>query len=1031
LAVEPLEDRCLLSAALVRDIAAGSFSSSPADLANVNGTLFFAADDGTSGVELWRSNGTAVSTFLVKDINPAGNSSNPTGLTNVNGTLFFAAADGTTGRELWKSDGTPAGTVLVKDLEPEAGSSNPEHLINVNGTLFFTAAGGLWKSDGTLGGTVLVKDVSATALTDVNGTLFFTVVGFSSVQLWKSNGTTEGTVRITEFQGAPGIPPVLVDLTNVNGTLFFGLAVVEPLCPGGCVISSLLKSDGTLSGTTYVKVFGVDSLIGNLTNVNGTLFFTAGQGSLALSFFDLELWKSDGSPAGTVLVKDINPGIGASNPHRLTNVNGTLFFAADDGTTGTELWKSNGTAAGTVLVRDINAGSGSSHPANLTNLNGTLFFTAESLATGRELWRSSGTALGTVVERDINPGGGSSDPLGLTTVNGALFFSAADPTLGRELWRSDGSTIPARAPTATGITASANPSGLGQLIVFTATVAPVAPGTGIPTGTVTFTVDGTPQPASSLSGGLALFATSTLTLGNHTITATYNGDGSFAPGTSAAYTQMVGTQPATTTMLLSTANPSLLGQPVTFFALVNAVTPVFGTPTGTVILRDGATPIGIAALSSGLAIFTTANLPAGFRAISAAYTGDAIFNASTSPAITQVVIGPLAASTTRVVSLANPSTFGQPVTFTATVSAALPASATPTGPVVFRDGDTTLGIATLTSSGQATFTTSSLSVGSHTITAFYGGDGTFTASTSAALAQTVNPAASTTVVTSPVNPSVLGQEVTFTVIVTAGAPATGTPTGIVILRDGEDTLGSASLVGGSSTFTVASLSVGNHPISAVYLGDSTFTESISGVLTQTVNPAATTTTLVSSGNPSTVGQAVTLTATVAAVAPGSGTPTGTVTFWDSDTFLGTAPLSGGTASVSVSSLALGSHAITAVYSGSGDFTGSTSAVLIQTVRGLPSTVTSLFCTPNPVAFGGTVTLIAIVSGASPSGATPTGRLTFRAGTTTLGTAPILPGGVAFFFAPGLPRGSHLITATYEGDASFATSLSMPCLLTVL
>ncbi|MBA4192738.1 MAG: hypothetical protein C0467_32635, partial [Planctomycetaceae bacterium] len=110
-------------------------------------------------------------------------------------------------------------------------------------------------------------------------------------------------------------------------------------------------------------------------------------------------------PTSVSLVKDIVPGSGAGNPRNFTNVNGTLFFSAFDGTNGYELWKSDGTAAGTVLVKDINSGASSSYPTNLTNVNGTLFFSADDGTNGIELWRSDGTAAGTVLVTDINTSG--------------------------------------------------------------------------------------------------------------------------------------------------------------------------------------------------------------------------------------------------------------------------------------------------------------------------------------------------------------------------------------------------------------------------------------------------------------------------------------------------------------------------------------------------------------------------------------------------------------------------------------------------
>ncbi len=201
----------------------------------------------------------------------------------------------------------------------------------------------------------------------------------------------------------------------------------------------------TRTGTKELRLF---QRAANLANVNGTLFFRATDGTTGT-----ELWKSDGTEAGTVRVKDINtgidsPGTTSSSLLFLTNVNGTLFFRATDGTTGPELWRSDGTEAGTVRVKDINPGTTGSNPFGLTNVNGTLFFTATDTTGGTELWKSDGTEAGTVRVKDINPGSsfgfvGSSFPSNLTNVNGTLFFSAADGTTGAELW----AFTPNEAPT--------------------------------------------------------------------------------------------------------------------------------------------------------------------------------------------------------------------------------------------------------------------------------------------------------------------------------------------------------------------------------------------------------------------------------------------------------------------------------------------------------------------------------------------------------------------------------------------------------
>jgi hypothetical protein len=197
------------------------------------------------------------------------------------------------------------------------------------------------------------------------------------------------------------------------------------------------------------------------------------------------------------------------------------------------------------------------------------------------------------------------------------------------------------------------------------------------------------------------------------------------------------------------------------------------------------------------------------------------------------------------------------------------------------------------------------------------------------LSLTVDQAGSSVAVTSSVNPSVFGQQVVFTAKVTAVAPATGTPTGTVTFKDGSTALGTVALAGGSVTLTTAGLTAGGHSITATYGGDSNFTGVTSAALGQTVNKAATTTSLTSSATQSAAGQSVTLTATVSAVAPGAGTPT--VTFLDGATTLGSAQLSGGKAAFTTSALSSGSHSITASYGGDGNFLPSASGTVIETI----------------------------------------------------------------------------------------------------
>src|SRR5207253_1998526 len=413
------------------------------------------------------------------------------------------------------------------------------------------------------------------------------------------------------------------------------------------------------------------------------------------------------------------------------------------------------------------------------------------------------------------------------------------------------------------------------------------------------------------------------------------------------------------TTLISSLNPSALGQAVTFTATVQPATGS-GTPTGTVTFNDGAIVLGPGSLNGGTATFTTSGLGAGVHSITAVYGGDASFASSTSPVLTQTV--GKAASSTAVASSNNPSIIGTAVTFTASVTS--PVTGTLTGTVTFQDGTSALGTGTL-SGGAATFITSGLTAGTHSITAVYSGDANFAGGTSPALMQTVNRVASSTSVASSNNPSIFGSAVTFTATVTSSA--TGTPTGTVTFQDATTTLGTGTLSGGAATFTTSGLGTGTHSITGIYGGDANFTGSTSPILTQTIGKAASSTAVASSNNPSIIGTAVTLTASV--TSPVTGTLTGTVTFQDGTSALGTGTLSGGAATFITSGLTAGTHSITAVYSGDANFAGGTSPVLMQTVNRVASS-TSVASSNNPSIFGSAVTFTATVTSSATS--IPTG-----------------------------------------------------------
>ncbi len=407
---------------LVKDIKPGRTSSIPNNLLGpsagqltaVGRTIYFGADDGRHGYELWRTNGTARGTRMVKDIRPGPLSSQVFSLTNVGGTLYFTADDGVHGAELWKSDGTARGTSLVKDINPGLVGSGGFWLTAVGHTLYLVAYDGtqrgLWRSDGTDGGTAFLKQlVDAQDLTAVGDTLYLAGSdGTNPLQLWRSDGTPAGTGVV-----GPIAAVAPYELTNLNGTLFFGAS--DPI-------------------------------------------------------HSYELWRSDGSAAGTYLVRDINTSLpaaqSASSPHELTAVGSTLYLLASaDGQTE-QIWRTDGTAGGTLSI------ALGGFASELAGFRGKLFFTRagklwrtssgngtpalrkavgpQQLTPGAralyfvggrgrnldsELWRSTGKP--TTTKRIPGTGRkGGSQLHDLISVANTVFFTAKDGRHGRELWRA-------------------------------------------------------------------------------------------------------------------------------------------------------------------------------------------------------------------------------------------------------------------------------------------------------------------------------------------------------------------------------------------------------------------------------------------------------------------------------------------------------------------------------------------------------------------------------------------------------------------
>ena len=408
---------------LVKDINPTG-SSNPTALTLVGNTLFFAADDGVHGVELWKTDGTLAGTKMVKDIRAGAKSSEPGSLTAVGDTLFFTAVDGVHGRELWKSDGTKAGTVMVKDINPHPKNSYcgngiymPYPPVAVGNRLyFFLHCGGVWSgtawvSDGTAAGTYWLNaphvaypddEDGENRVADALGNRLYFIVNndANDDEIWVSDGTDSGTHRMA---GSPMADQISF-LPAHGQNLYFSTSDYVPVLPTEV---RLWKTDGTKAGTKPLTDFDEISGAPDQAVLMGTRLYFAN---------DAALWKTNGTASGTIPIS--NGGVSF-----LTTAGGRLYF-----TRGSHLWKSDGTAIGTLDVGQF----GTQWPSELVDVGGTLcFIESDWDANTWSLWESNGTASTTYsVKSFVAP----PDEFQRTAMNGRLYFAADDGTHGVELW---------------------------------------------------------------------------------------------------------------------------------------------------------------------------------------------------------------------------------------------------------------------------------------------------------------------------------------------------------------------------------------------------------------------------------------------------------------------------------------------------------------------------------------------------------------------------------------------------------------------
>ncbi len=412
------------------DIAPGATDSSRPGFpptGSVNGRFLFEADDTRTGTELWVSDGTPSGTSRLVDAVTATPDSNPEDLVAWGRDLVFSAEDGVHGREPWVSDGSPGGTTMLADLRPGPEGSNPQAFASTEGFVFFAADDGTrgvepWVSDGTAAGTRLLRDIYPGALGSgiydavaIGNRVFFCADDQThGAELWMTDGTTSGTRLVRDIAPGTGSALTLVDqpMLRCGERLLFSAT-----SPG--TGQELWISDGTAAGTRLVRDINPNGdgnpNLAAAADIGGSVVFFADDGVSGM-----EPWATDGTPGNTRRLADLRPGATGSGPEFFDNtraemvaMGGRAWFFADDGTNGREPWVSDGTAQGTLPLGDVRPGAASSRPESyypelIVATRARVWWFLDDGSTGIELWRSSVSAPTPVRVTDLAPGRGSS-----------------------------------------------------------------------------------------------------------------------------------------------------------------------------------------------------------------------------------------------------------------------------------------------------------------------------------------------------------------------------------------------------------------------------------------------------------------------------------------------------------------------------------------------------------------------------------------------------------------------------------------------
>jgi hypothetical protein len=868
------------------------------------------------------------------------------------GTVTFTSGGVTLGTATWPAAPTVTGGNYTLSISTTTLPLTVAPSTNTPVLATFAATGASGYASTTASTTVVVNQVPG-AGDAVNAANTTTTVGTADPL----------TFSIPVVAGAP-VPTGTVSFTSGTtnlGTATWPAAPVTGACPGGNGTCYLLADNPAPTNLPLT--------VAPATSTPVTATYTAGSGS------------GYASTTATTAV-NVTP-VGGTGAALTVANNPTTLGAAD------------------TLTFSIPVNAGAPAPA------GTITFTGGGVTLGTATWPANATPVNGFYTIGISP---TNIPLGNPTQLTATFAPTA------------GSGYGASAPTAsvtvtkipgTGDTlvSNPNPSTFGQTVTLTETIPTVNGLT--PTGTVTFTYNGATIGTGTVNNGVATTTISTLPVGSDPISAAYTGDGNYAPVTSSV-TQIVNVATAQAT-LAAGPNPATFGQTVT---LTETLVPINGVcPPGPVSFFNNGVLVGTPATVNAqcVATITTNTLPVGSDAITATAPASGSFAAVTSGPVALVINKANGADT--LASNPNPSTFGGNVTITDTIPTV--GGVAPTGTVNFYSFGTLIGTGTVNSSGVATLVTGTLPVGTDSLTAIYQGDANYAQVTAGPVNQVVSPVSTSPTLSVGPNPTTFGTPVTVTetIPVVNGTPATGT----VIFSQNGIVIGTGTInAQGVASFTTSTLPVGTDPITATYSGDTNYAAINSGPVNEVINKANGADTLAVNPDPAAFGSTVTITDTVPTV--GGVAPTGTVTFTNNGTVIGTAPIVNGVATLTTTTLPVGSDPISAAYSGDNNYAAVTTGPVNEIIT-TGNTTPVLGATPNPTTFGTPVTLTESIPGIN--GVTPTGTVQFFNNGTLIGTGTVNAQGVATLVTSTLPIGTDPITAKYSGDTNYAAATTGP------